>query len=32
MIKKCGLRGDSPALKAQETLQVPLKSKKSDAA
>ena len=32
MIAKCGVRGDSPALKALETLQVPLKSKKSDAA
>jgi hemerythrin superfamily protein len=32
MISKCGLRGDSPALKAQATVQVPLKSKRSDAA
>jgi hemerythrin superfamily protein len=32
MITKCGLRGDSPALKAQETIQVPMKSKKTDAA
>jgi hemerythrin superfamily protein len=32
MIKKCGLRGDSPALKAQETFEVPLKSKKSGVA
>ena len=32
MISKSGLRGDSPALKAQQTVQVPLKSKKSDAA
>jgi hemerythrin superfamily protein len=29
MISKCGLRGDSPALKAQATAQVPLKSKRS---
>ncbi len=32
MISKSGLRGDSPALKAEKTVQVPLKSKKSDAA
>ena len=32
MISKSGLRGDSPALKAQKTVQVPLKSKRSDAA
>jgi hemerythrin-like domain-containing protein len=32
MISTCGLRGDSPALKAQATVQVPLKSKRSDAA
>lgn len=32
MISKCGLRGDSPALKARETLQVPMKVKKSEAA
>jgi len=32
MVSKSGLRGDSPALKAQQTVQVPLKSKKSDAA
>ena len=32
MISKYGLRGDSPALKAQATVQVPLKSNRSDAA
>ena len=32
MISKCGLRGDSPALKAQATVKVPVKSKRSDAA
>jgi hypothetical protein len=32
MISTCGLRGDSPALKAQGTIQVPIKSKRSDAA
>ena len=32
MISKSGLRGDSPALKAQKTFHVPLKAKKSDAA
>ena len=32
MISKSGLRGDSPASKAQATIQVPLKSKRSDAA
>jgi hypothetical protein len=32
MISKYGLRGDSPAVKAKETVEVPLKSKRSDAA
>jgi hemerythrin-like domain-containing protein len=32
MIRKCGVRKDSPALNAQKTVQVPLKSKKSKAA
>ena len=32
MIRKCGVRKDSPALKAQKTVNVPLKSKKSKAA
>ena len=32
MIRKYGVRNDSPALKAQKTVQVPLKSKKAKAA
>ena len=32
MISKYGLRGDSPAVKAQETVEVPLRSRQSDAA